>query len=82
MLKNNANLLFFFKLRNRSEMNLVSKKLEHSKKGQDFFDALVEKEIYQKRFGYLAVFMDEADGKYRNNLVFEDSLPYETNFHK
>ena len=37
MLKNNANLQFFFKLRNRSEMNQVSKKLEHSKKNQQFF---------------------------------------------
>ena len=36
MLKNNSNLQFFFRLRNRSEMKLISKKLEHTKKGQDF----------------------------------------------
>lgn len=82
MLKNNANLQIFFKLRNRSEMNLVGKKLEHSKKNQQFFEALVHQEIYQKRFGYLAVFMDETEARYRNNLVYEDSLPYETVFLK
>lgn len=82
MLKNNASLQLFFNLRNRSEMNLAARRLEHSKKGQDFFNALVEREIYQKRFGYIAIFMDDSVGRYRNNLAFEDSLPFETVFLK
>ena len=80
MVKNNASVQLFFKLRNRSEMKLVSKKIEFTKKNQLHFDSVVEQEIYQKRFGYLAVFMDEPIAKYRNNLVFEDTLPYETVF--
>ena len=63
-------------------MKLVSKKLEHTKKGQDFFDELVEREIYSKKFGYLAVFMDENIVKYRNNLIFGDGSPFETTFTK
>ena len=80
MVKNNSSIQLFFKLRNRSEMKLISKKIEFTKKNQHFFDSVVEQEIYQKRFGYLAVFMDEPIAKYRNNLVFEDTLPYETVF--
>ena len=80
MLKNNSSIQIFFKLRNRSEMKLISKKFEHTTKNQNFFDTVIENEIYQKRFGYLAVFMDEPRAKYRNNLIYEDSLPYETVF--
>lgn len=82
MLKNNCSLQIFFRLRNKSEMKLVAKKLEHTKRGQDFFESLVDREIYKKRFGYLCVFMDETDARYRNNLIFEDSLPYESVFLK
>ena len=63
-------------------MRLVSKKLEHTRKGQIFFDELVEREIYFKKFGYLTVFMDENIVKYRNNLIFEDGSPFETTFTK
>ena len=80
MLKNNASIQIFFKLRNRGEMKLIAKKFEHGKKNQDFFDAIVEKEIYQKRYGYLVVYLDEPLAKYRNNLVYEDTLPFETVF--
>ena len=80
MLKNNASIQIFFKLRNRGEMKLIAKKFEHGKKNQDFFYAIVEKEIYQKRYGYLVVYLDEPLGKYRNNLVYEDTLPFETVF--
>lgn len=80
MVKNNSSIQLFFKLRNRSEMKLISKKFEFTKKNQHFFDSIIEQEIYQKRFGYLAVFMDDPRAKYRNNLTFEDSLPYETVF--
>ena len=80
MLKNNASIQIFFKLRNRGEMKLIAKKFEHGKKKQDFFYAIVEKEIYQKRYGYLVVYLDEPLAKYRNNLVYEDTLPFETVF--
>ena len=71
MLKNNASIQIFFKLRNRGEMKLIAKKFEHGKKNQDFFDAIVEKEIYQKRYGYLVVYLDDPLAKYRNNLVYK-----------
>ena len=80
MLKNNSSIQIFLKLRNRGEMGLIAKKFEHGKKSQEFFNLLVEREIYQKRFGYLAVFMDDPNAKYRNNLASEDGLNFETVF--
>ena len=82
MIKNNSSIQIFFKLRNRSEMGLLAKKFEHGKKSQEFFNLLVEWEIYQKRFGYLAIFMDDPNAKYRNNLALEDALNFETDFMK
>lgn len=83
-IKNNASIQIFFKLRNKSEMKSVARKLEYGKKGQDFFDELVEREIYGKKYGYITIFMDEhcQAAKYRNNLVFEDGTPFETIFTK
>lgn len=82
MLKNNSSIQIFFKLRNRGEMRLISRKVEHHKSGQNFFDTIVEREIYQKRFGYLVLYNDDPIAKYRNNLIYEDNLPYETVFMK
>ena len=79
-IKNNASIQIFFKLRNKAEMKSVARKLEYGKKAQDFFDELVEREIYGKKYGYITIFMDEhcQAAKYRNNLVFEDGTPFET----
>lgn len=82
MIKNNSSIQIFFKLRNRGEMGLLAKKFEYGLKSREFFNLLVEREIYQKRFGYLAIFMDDPNAKYRNNLASEDGLNFETVFMK
>ena len=80
--KNNADIQIFFKLRNRAEMSSIGRKMETSKKDIDFFNNLVEQEVYNKKHGYICCLMDEhcKEAKYRNNLVFEDGSEYETVF--
>ena len=84
MVKNNASLQIFFRLRNQAEMSLVAKKLEFDKKSQQFFLDLIQREVCGKKYGYVAVYMDETnlEARYRNNLVFEDSSEYETVYTK
>ena len=79
-IKNNATIQIFFRLRNQSELVLAAKKLEFDKKSQEFFLDLIKREVCEKRYGYIATFLDELnpEGRYRNNLVFEDSSKYET----
>ena len=84
MVKNNASLQIFFRLRNQAEMSLVAKKLEFDKKSQQFFLDLIQREVCGKKYGYLAVYMDETnlEARYRNNLVFDDGSEYETVYTK
>ena len=84
MVKNNASIQIFFRLRNQAEMSLVAKKLEFDKKSQQFFSDLIQREVYGKKYGYVAVYMDESnpEARYRSNLVFEDGSPYETIYTK
>ena len=79
-IKNNATIQIFFRLRNQAELALVAKKLEFDKKSQEFFLDLIKKEVCGKRYGYIAIFLDELnpEGRYRNNLVFDDKTEYET----
>ena len=79
-IKNNATIQIFFRLRNQSELALAAKKLEFDKKSQEFFLDLIKKEVCGKRYGYIAIFLDELnpEGRYRNNLVFDDKTEYET----
>ena len=63
-------------------MGLLAKKFEYGLKSREFFNLLVEREIYQKKFGYLSMFMDDPNAKYRNNLASEDGLNFETVFMK
>ncbi len=79
-IKNSASLQIFFRLRNQAEMSLAAKKLEFDKKSQDFFLNLIRKQVTNKRFGYICVFMDEltSDAKYRANLICEDGSKFET----
>ena len=79
-IKNNATIQIFFRLRNQSELVLAAKKLEFDKKSQEFFLDLIKREVCEKRYGYIATFLDELnpEGRYRNNLVFEDGSKYET----
>ena len=80
MVKNNASHQIFFKLRNQAEMSMVAKKLEFDKRNIQFFTDLIQREVYGKKYGYVAVFMDESnpEARYRNNLVGEDGSPHET----
>ena len=79
MLKNNTSIQIFFKLRNRGEIEQAARKNECDKKNQKFFLDLIESKVYSKRFGYVAIFMDEGlNGKYRTNLLGEDGSLYET----
>ena len=84
MVKNNASLQIFFRLRNQAEMCLVAKKLEFDKKSQQFFLDLIQREVCGKKYGYLAVYMDETnlEARYRNNLVKDDGSEYETVYTK
>ena len=84
MVKNNASLQIFFRLRNQAEMSLVAKKLEFDKKSQQFFLDLIQREVCGKKYGYLAVYMDETnlEARYRNNLVKDDGSEYETVYTK
>ena len=84
MVKNNASLQIFFRLRNQAEMSLVAKKLEFDKKSQQFFLDLIQREVCGKKYGYLAVYMDETnlEARYRNNLVKDDGSEYETVYSK
>ena len=84
MVKNNASLQVFFRLRNQAEMSLVAKKLEFDKKSQQFFLDLIQREVCGKKYGYVAVYMDETnpEARYRSNLVFEDGSEYETVYTK
>ena len=84
MVKNNACLQIFFRLRNQAEMSLVAKKLEFDKKSQQFFLDLIQREVSGKKYGYVAVYMDETnlEARYRNNLVFDDGSEYETVYTK
>ena len=79
-IKNSATVQIFFRLRNQAEMSLAAKKLEFDKKSQEFFLDLIKKKVTNKRFGYIAVFMDEIspEAKYRSNLIFEDGSKFET----
>ena len=83
-IKNNSCVQILFKLRNKSEMSLIGKKFECSKQGQTFFKNLIDREIYSKKFGYIAVFLDDSceDTMYRNNLLNEDKSDCETVFCK
>ena len=80
MVKNNASHQIFFKLRNQAEMCMVAKKLEFDKRKVQFFTDLIQREVYGKKYGYVAVYMDESnpEARYRNNLVGEDGSPHET----
>ena len=84
MVKNNASLQIFFRLRNQAEMSLMAKKLEFDKKSQQFFLDLIQREVCGKKYGYLAVYMDETnlEARYRNNLVKDDGSEYETVYTK
>ena len=79
-IKNNATIQIFFRLRNKSELALAAKKLEFDKKSQEFFLDLIKREVCQKRYGYIAAFLDELspEARYRSNLVFDDGSKYET----
>ena len=80
MVKNNASHQIFFKLRNQAEMSMVARKLEFDKRNIQFFTDLIQREVYGKKYGYVAVYMDESnpEARYRNNLVGEDGSPHET----
>ena len=80
MVKNNASHQIFFKLRNQAEMSMVARKLEFDKRNIQFFSDLIQREVYGKKYGYVAVYMDESnqEARYRNNLVGEDGSPHET----
>ena len=84
MVKNNASLQVFFRLRNQAEMSLVARKLEFDKKSQQFFLDLIQREVCGEKYGYVAVYMDETnpEARYRSNLVFEDGSQYETVYNK
>ena len=47
---------------------------------REFLLELIKREVYNKKFGYIAVFMDENNqiARYRNNLAFEDGTSFET----
>ena len=79
-IKNSASVQIFFRLRNQAEMSLAAKKLEFDKKSQDFFLNLIKREVTNKRFGYICIFMDEltSEAKYRGNLICEDGSKFET----
>ena len=51
MLKNNASIQIFFKLRNRGEMKLIAKKFEHGKKNKIFFMLLLKKKYTKRDMG-------------------------------
>ena len=84
MVKNNASIQIFFKLRNQAEMSMVARKLEFDKRNIQFFSDLIQREVYGKKYGYVAVYMDESnpEARYRSNLVFEDGSPHETIYTK
>ena len=83
-IKNNSCVQVFFKLRNKAEMSLIAKKVECTKQGQLFFKSLIDKEVYGKRYGYIAIFLDDfcQDTMYRTNLLDEDKSGCETVFCK
>ena len=84
MVKNNASIQIFFRLRNQAEMSMVARKLEFDKRNIQFFSDLIQREVYGKKYGYVAVYMDESnpEARYRSNLVFEDGSPHETIYTK
>ena len=83
-IKNNSCVQILFKLRNKSETSIIGKKIESTKAGQSFFKNLIDREVYSKKFGYIAMFLDETceETMYRNNLVKEDKTNCETVFCK
>ena len=81
-IKNNCTMQIFTKNRSLREMGLIASRLEHDKKSKTFFLDLYKKTVLEKRYGYLAVFLDCSDEKikYGNNLLDEDGSPYLTIF--
>ena len=63
-------------------MKIIGKKLESTKAGQTFFLNLIDREIYSKKFGYIAMSLDDTceDTICINNLVNEDNTNCETIF--
>ena len=49
-IKNNSDVQILFKLRNKSEMHIIGKKLDSTTQGQSFFKNLIDREIYSKKY--------------------------------
>ena len=79
-IKNNTTVQIFFKCRSHSEIATIASRLEYGKRDRDFFVSLFKKLVLEKRFGYLAVFLDCSDSRlrYANNLIGEDNSPFLT----
>ena len=79
-IKNNCTLQIFTKNRSLREMAMVASRLEHDKKYKTFFLDLYKKTVLEKRFGYIAVFLDSSNEKlkYANNLLGEDGSKFTT----
>lgn len=79
-IKNNATIQIFTKCRSQSEIGSIASRLEYGKHDREFFVNLFKKLVLDKRYGYVAVFMDSSDSRvrYANNLIGEDGSPYLT----
>ena len=64
------------------EIEYIASRLEYSTKNKQFFIKLFNSAVASRRYGYLAVFLNSRDfrTRYRNNLYFEDGIPYMTVF--
>ena len=78
-IKNNSSIFIFTKLRSKNQIGNISRHLESDQKTQKFFVELYKKYVLNKKFGYLAIFLDTIDQlRYVTNLVGEDTSPYLT----
>merc|ERR1712121_342930 len=78
-IKNNSSIFIFTKLRSKNQIGNISRHLESDQKTQKFFVELYKKYVLNKKFGYLAIFLDTIDQlRYVTNLIGEDTSPYLT----
>ena len=80
VIKSNSTIQIFFRMGNQSEINLIGQRLECTKQGQLFFINLIKKFVHSKKYGYIAVFLEEIHDqlRYRFNLLNEDKSGYQT----
>ena len=78
-IKNNSSIFIFTKLRSKNQIGNIARHLEGDKKTQQLFLDLYKKHVIDRRYGYLAVFLDAIDRmRYVTNLIGEDKSDYLT----